>query len=150
MFVSPPKNFNAIPTWNTDSMFSESPMMPLLDFDMPYDTRQQPMQPIPPMPVTPIASQEFQVPPMIPVEPMPPIVDNVLYNQGWLTTQIGNIIKVEFLIGTGMWVDREGILREVGISYIVIEETGSNDIIMCDIYAIKFVRVYSDQTKCRT
>lgn len=139
MFVAPPKNFNGIPMWNTSSVFSEPPMMPLPDFDMPYDTRQQQ-----PMPVVPIAGEEFQVP------PVSPIVNNILYNQGWLTTQIGKYIKVEFLIGTGMWIDREGILKEVGISYFVIEETGSNDIIMCDIYSVKFVRVFEDQTKCRS
>ncbi len=28
-----------------------------------------------------------------------------------------------------MLIDREGVLKEVGISYIVIQETGTNDIV---------------------
>ncbi len=150
MFVSPPKNFNGIPMWTTSSRCPDPPMMPLPDFDMPEAKRQirpqaQPEpQPQPqPMPDFPMSAEQFGI------QPMPPIVNNPLYNQGWLSTQIGMYVKVEFLIGTGMWIDREGILKEVGISFIIIEETGSRDTIMCDIYSIKFVRVFRDQTICR-
>ncbi|MGK0465196.1 hypothetical protein [Clostridium sp.] len=140
MFIAPPNNSNGAPMWNSASMFSEPPMMPLPNFDMPEDERQVK----PPMFQTPISADEL-------TEPMPPIVNNPLYNQGWLTTQIGKYIKIEFLIGTNMLIDREGILQEVGISYIVIKETGSNDIIMCDIYSIKFVRIFDNQAiKCRS
>jgi len=49
-----------------------------------------------------------------------------------------------------MYIDRQGILQEVGISYVVIKESGTNDIVMCDIYSIKFVTVFGDQAaKCR-
>ncbi|MCJ7688945.1 MAG: hypothetical protein MUO60_06465, partial [Clostridiaceae bacterium] len=128
---------NGAPMWDSASMFSEPPMMPLPNFDIPCDdTRQKTM---------------FKTPEDRQIEPVPPIINNPLYNQGWLTTEIGKYVKIEFLIGTNMWIDREGILKEVGISYVVIKETGSNDIIMCDIYSIKFVRVFDNQTvKCRT
>ena len=51
--------------------------------------------------------------------------------------------RVEFLIGTnGPLVDRIGTLLEVGASYIVLRLYMTNDIIICDLYSIKFVTVY--------
>ena len=73
--------------------------------------------------------------------PEPPIMDTQ-YTQGWLTTQIGKRVKVEFLIGTDMFIDREGTLVDVGISYIIINEIETDDLLLCDIYSIKFVRIY--------
>ncbi|MBU3180227.1 hypothetical protein [Clostridium psychrophilum] len=136
MFISPPNNFNESQIWNTDSSSSEPPMTPITKFGVNDDARQPP--------VTPATNQNFKI------APSSPIVNNKLYNQGWLTTQIGKYIKIEFLIGSNMYLDREGTLLEVGISYIVIKESGTNDIVMCDIYSIKFVRVFDDQlSKCR-
>lgn len=137
MFIAPPNNFNGTSMWNDYPMFSEPPMIPLPNFDMFDDTRQKPLLEVPP------ANQDFEIP------PTSPIINNPLYNQGWLTSQIGKYIKIEFLIGTSMLIDREGVLREVGISFIVIEESGTNDMLMCDIYSIKFVRVFDPQpVKC--
>ncbi|MDF2840243.1 MAG: hypothetical protein K0Q99_1015 [Clostridia bacterium] len=70
-----------------------------------------------------------------------PIMD-IQYTQGWLTTQIGKRVKIEFLIGTNMLIDREGTLTDVGISYIIINEIETDDLLLCDIYSIKFVRIY--------
>lgn len=81
------------------------------------------------------------------LEPGPPVQRDIQYIQGWLSRIIGKYIKVEFLIGTSMLIDREGILTEVGVNYIVLKESGSNDDVLCDMYSIKFVRVYSDQEK---
>jgi hypothetical protein len=139
MFIIPPDNFNQTPMWSPIPMFSEYPMMPLLDFDMQGDERQNPMPQSPPQ--IPDENQDFEV------APGSPVVNNPLYNQGWLTTQIGKYIKIEFLIGTNMLIDREGILKQVGISFIVIQETGTNDTLMCDIYSIKFVRIFGTQPK---
>ncbi|MCA1072168.1 hypothetical protein K9O30_00075 [Clostridium bowmanii] len=136
MFIVPPNNFNGTPMWNAYPMF-EPPMMPIQDFDNLDDTRQKPMF------ETSTNNQDFDI------APGSPIVNNPLYNQGWLTTQIGKYIKIEFLIGTSMLIDREGILKEVGISFIVIQEAGTNDMLMCDIYSIKFVRAFDPQpVKC--
>ncbi|HEY8803940.1 MAG TPA: hypothetical protein VIM42_02325 [Clostridium sp.] len=145
MFISPLNNFNESPMWNTDSISSEPPMTPMPKFGMHDDTRQMPMSTsTATMPSASTPKQTYEV------APGSPIVNNRLYNQGWLITQIGKYIKIEFLIGSNMWIDREGILQEVGISYIVIKETGTNDILMCDIYSIKFVRVFDNQSlKCR-
>lgn len=69
----------------------------------------------------------------------PPIQDDINYTQGYLRTQIGKYVRIDFLIGTNLFIDKEGILRQVGISYLVLEESGSGDMVMCDIYAVKFV-----------
>ena len=73
--------------------------------------------------------------------PQTPVLD-IDYTQGYLKTQIGRHVKVEFLIGTNMMIDREGTLTDVGISYIIIREVETDDLLLCDIYSIKFVRFY--------
>jgi hypothetical protein len=70
-----------------------------------------------------------------------PIFDTQ-YTQGYLRTQIGSRVKIEFLIGTNMLVDREGTLVDVGISFVIINEVDTDDLLLCDIYSIKFVRFY--------
>lgn len=99
-------------------------------------------QQLPPMqqqavqaPVTGAAPVDFD---MLPTTP----VLDIVYTQGYLKTQIGRRVKVEFLIGTNMLVDREGTLMDVGISYIIIQEVDTDDLLLCDIYSIKFVRFY--------
>lgn len=64
------------------------------------------------------------------------------FTQGYLRQNIGQKVKVEFLIGTNMFIDREGVLLDVGISFIIINETETDDLLLCDIYSIKFVRFY--------
>ncbi|ENK0837674.1 alginate lyase [Clostridium botulinum] len=73
---------------------------------------------------------------------MPSIQDDVLYNQGFLKTQIGKRVKIEFLIGTNMFIDKEGTLVGVGISYVLIDEVDTNHLVMADMYSIKFVTIY--------
>lgn len=70
-----------------------------------------------------------------------PVYD-VEYTQGYLSTKIGQKVKVEFLIGTSMFIDREGTLVDVGISYIILQETETDDLLLCDIYSIKFVTFF--------
>ena len=66
-----------------------------------------------------------------------------------MQSQIGKYIRVYFLLGTNTFQDRGGTLQEVGISFIVLKETSTNNLIMCDIYSIKFVTVFDNQTiKC--
>jgi hypothetical protein len=96
------------------------------------------------IPIAPISP----VVPAVPVSPIAPVtlegspIMDIQYTQGWLTTQIGQKVKVEFLIGTNMFIDREGTLVDVGISYIIINEVETDDLLLCDIYSIKFVRIY--------
>lgn len=94
------------------------------------------------MPVTPAAPPVPTIPPVSgfnqPSEP-PPVITDIGYTQAYLKTQIGKRVRVEFLIGTNMLTDRLGILMDVGISYIIIKPVGTDDLMLCDIYSVKFV-----------
>ena len=121
MFYEPSDNYNQSPTWNNVSMFREPLMMP-----QPHTDR-----------------QDLEMP------PVSPIINNPLYNQGWLKTQIGKYMTISFLLGTEMYQDRTGILQEVGISFIVIKDATTKDLTMCDIYSIKFVTIYNNQNQVK-
>jgi len=70
----------------------------------------------------------------------PQTVQNTDFMPGYLRTQIGRNVRVEFLIGTGgPLIDRTGTLIGVGTSYILLRPEASDDILMCDLYSIKFV-----------
>ncbi|HEY9062360.1 MAG TPA: hypothetical protein VIO64_17955 [Pseudobacteroides sp.] len=74
--------------------------------------------------------------------PVPSTVQSTMFTPGFLTTQIGKLMRVEFLIGTnGPLIDRVGTLIAVGASYILLRPTGSDDVLLCDIYSIKFVTI---------
>lgn len=91
---------------------------------------------------TPLPSPMMAAPPG---EQAPTTVVSPLYTPGFLRTQIGRMMRVEFLIGSnGPLVDRIGTLLAVGVSYILLRPVGANDTIMCDIYSIKFVTIYYD------
>lgn len=131
-----PEMYNQSSMYSGCPMFNQTPMIPMMDYDMPFDEPRQA-----PTPPGTTGGPDFTL------EPGPPVQQNIEYTQGWLATQIGKYMKFEFLIGTNLFIDREGILKEVGISYIVIEESGTNDLVMCDIYSIKFAKVFRDQSK---
>ena len=71
----------------------------------------------------------------------PEILTNNIYTPAFLRQQIGKLVRVEFLIGTNMLVDRIGILQDVGASYILLRALESNTTIYADIYSIKFVTI---------
>ncbi|GAE88909.1 hypothetical protein [Acetivibrio straminisolvens] len=83
-----------------------------------------------------------QVPTPPTMEPEPETIQNINYTQGYLKRHIGARVKVEFLIGTNMLLDREGTLVDVGTSYIIIREVDTDDLLLADLYSIKFVRFY--------
>ncbi len=68
--------------------------------------------------------------------------ESLQYMNGFLRTQIGRLIRVEFLIGTSTMVERTGILVGVGANYILINEIETDDLLICDFYNIKFIRFY--------
>lgn len=77
------------------------------------------------------------------ISPVPPLnITSLQFLNGALRTQIGKKVNVSFLIGTNTVTDRTGTLLGVGANYIVINETDTDDILFCDFYTIKFVRVY--------
>ena len=71
----------------------------------------------------------------------PEILTNNIYTPAFLREQIGKLMRVEFLIGTNNLTDRIGILEDVGASYILLRSVESDNIIYCDIYAIKFITI---------
>lgn len=73
------------------------------------------------------------------------ITDNIMYTQGYLRTQIGKLVRVQFLIGTNSLQDRTGILTQVGSSYIILRSLETGTDIFCDIYSIKFVTIANQQ-----
>lgn len=73
--------------------------------------------------------------------PGSPVMQDTDYTQGYLRTQIGKRVLVSFLIGTNTYQDRTGVLEKVGISYIILRETGNTQL-LADIYSIKFVRIF--------
>ena len=72
---------------------------------------------------------------------VPVTVESTLFTPGFLRTQIGRRIRVEFLLGTNLLTDRTGTLVAVGASYILIRPIDSDDLMLCDIYSIKFVTI---------
>lgn len=71
----------------------------------------------------------------------PEILTNSIYTPAFLREQIGKLMRIEFLIGTNMLVDRIGILEDVGASYILLRSFENDSLVYCDIYSIKFITI---------
>ena len=72
---------------------------------------------------------------------MPEVLTNAIYTPAFLRTQIGKLMRVEFLIGTNNLVDRIGILADVGASYILLRSFENDSLVYCDLYSIKFITI---------
>jgi hypothetical protein len=88
----------------------------------------------------PAAGQFYPITPT--TQPPAMTLDSLQYLNAALRTQIGSKVTVSFLIGTNTFQDRTGILLAVGANYIIINEVETDDILFCDFYTIKFVKVY--------
>ncbi len=75
----------------------------------------------------------------------PETLTEYIYTPGYLRSNIGNLMRVEFLIGNQS-TDRVGVLREVGASYIVLDSLDGNSKMMCDLYSVKFVTILQTST----
>lgn len=81
--------------------------------------------------------------PILPQErPVSLDANTLSYMNGFLQTQVGRQVQVDFLVGNNSIVQRTGILIGVGVNYILINEFQTDDIVVCDFYNIKFVRIY--------
>ena len=69
----------------------------------------------------------------------PPTISDKQYIPGYLTTLIGKNVRAEFVIGTSQYMDKTGILREVGANYFILEDYITHALIMCDLYSVKFI-----------
>ena len=67
--------------------------------------------------------------------------DNSNNLQEYLKSVISRFVKVDFLIGNDTIISKEGILKEVGTDYIVLEMIQTNDLTVCDLYSVKFVDI---------
>ncbi len=78
-------------------------------------------------------------PPLV-VQGPPPATDKG-YIPNFLSQNIGRQIRAEFIIGSNQYVDKTGILTEVGVNYFVIEDPNTRARTMSDLYSVKFVTV---------
>lgn len=97
----------------------------------PYATKAQ--IPAATAPITPIMPQS---------QPAAMTLDNLQYLNAALRTQIGRRVLISFLIGTNTFVDKSGMLLAVGANYLIIREAETDDLLFCDFFTIKFVKVY--------
>lgn len=67
--------------------------------------------------------------------------EGIQYMNGFLRTQIGRNVQVEFLVGSSSLTTRYGRLVGVGINYILLYDEQTRDVVACDFYNIKFVRI---------
>lgn len=74
--------------------------------------------------------------------PYPVTRESLQYLNGFIRTQIGRRISIDFLIGSNNMVTKSGYLLAVATNYIIINELDTNDITTCDFYNIKFIRFY--------
>ena len=75
----------------------------------------------------------------------PEILTNSIYTPAFLRTQIGKLMRLEFLIRRNNMVERIGTLEDVGASYILLRSLESDSITYCDIYSIKFITISQNQ-----
>ncbi|MGI6084327.1 MAG: hypothetical protein ACOYIF_02635 [Acetivibrionales bacterium] len=75
-------------------------------------------------------------------QPMPVTTESLQYMNGFMRTQIGRRVTIEFLIGTNTLTDRTGTLLAVGANYILINEVETDDILLCDFFSMKFIKFY--------
>jgi hypothetical protein len=121
-------------------------------FRFPEDDLMRPQPPQMKMPYMKQPSMMQQTPSMTPMQmpsatneeaPLSPTLTDIGYTQAYLRTLIGKKVRVSFLIGTNLLVDRVGTLTKVGISYIVLLQFDAQTNVMCDLYSIKFVDIYA-------
>jgi hypothetical protein len=81
---------------------------------------------------------------MAPLSSMTPTtLETTYYTPGLLRSFIGQNMRVQFLIGTtGPMIDITGILVEVGATYIILQPINTDDLMVCDLFSIKFVTIF--------
>ena len=85
--------------------------------------------------------QQTGIPYMSAPEPQYPELLQLSFQEA-LAKNIGEFVIVEFLIGTNLIEKKQGILYNVGLSYIILFEEQSKTFIICDLYCIKFITFY--------
>lgn len=73
--------------------------------------------------------------------PYPVTAESIKYLNGFIRTQIGRRMTIDYIIGNST-ISKSGYLLGVAQNYILINELDTNDITTCDFYNIKFIRFY--------
>lgn len=101
----------------------------------------QPLGPMySPFPTVPDVTETMPI--TIDTQPTAQTLESIQYTPGFMRTQIGRRVRVDFLIGTNTLVDKAGTLVAVGASYIILKEDEGDDLILGDLYSIKFVEFF--------
>lgn len=74
--------------------------------------------------------------------PYPVTRESIQYLNGFIRTQIGRRVTIDFLIGSNTIQSKSGYLLAVAANYILLNELDTNDVTACDFYNIKFIRFY--------
>ena len=101
--------------------------------------------PITPQPTTTSTQQNMsnELEPIMPYnQPFPVTAESIQYLNGFLRTQLGRRVRLEFIVGTSTLESRDGILLAVGANFILINLENTNDLMACDFYNLKFVTFY--------
>lgn len=81
--------------------------------------------------------------PIMPYNQQFPVTgESIEYLNGFLRTQLGRRVKLEFIVGASNLESRDGILLAIGANFILINPENSNDLMTCDFYNLKFVTFY--------
>lgn len=75
-------------------------------------------------------------------EPFAVTSESIQFLNGFLRTQVGRTVEVDFLIGTDTIETKKGILLGLGANYIIMSEEGTNNLTVGDFYNIKFVKLF--------
>ena len=59
-----------------------------------------------------------------------------------LAQNVGEYVVIEFLIGTGQIMRKQGLLYNVATSFVVLYDDAVTNFIVCDIFSVKFVYFY--------
>ena len=68
--------------------------------------------------------------------------DSLQYLNGFIRTQIGRRVTIDFLLGSDTLTSKTGYLLAVAQNYLLLNELDTNDVTACDIYTMKFIRFY--------
>ena len=68
--------------------------------------------------------------------------ESLQYLNGFIRTQIGRRVTIDFLVGSDTMQSRTGYLLAVAQNYLLLNELDTNDVTACDLYTMKFIRFY--------
>ena len=68
--------------------------------------------------------------------------ESLQYLNGFIRTQIGRRVTIDFLLGSDTLTSKTGYLLAVAQNYLLLNELDTNDVTACDLYTMKFIRFY--------